>query len=121
MPSCKPSIAESFLASIPDEKLKNFSEHEYTIAQDYNQGFRLDHQGMNIDTNQRPYVHRLYLQPVGGTSSKAISKRHGNKKNKGIEGRCHATNTAEPEEIREALMRSFRDKKNKQVGYAPPK
>ncbi|CAG9977306.1 unnamed protein product [Clonostachys byssicola] len=121
MPSCKPSIPEAFLASIPDEKLKNFNEGEYTIAQDYNYGFRLDHQGMNVDKNQGPYVHRLYVQLVGGSNSKAVARRNGPKKNNGYEARCHATNTAEPDEIRAALMRSYRDKKYKSIGYAPSK
>ncbi|CAH0042633.1 unnamed protein product [Clonostachys rhizophaga] len=117
--SGKTKDAELFLADIPDEKLKNFREGEYTIARDYDLGLRLDHQGMNKDKNEAPHVHRLYIQPVG--RAKARSKRSGQEQsNAGVKARCHATDTAKPEEIREALIESFRDG-DTNVGYAPPK
>ncbi|KAK3897647.1 hypothetical protein C8A05DRAFT_19622 [Staphylotrichum tortipilum] len=127
MPSAK-KLIEGFLADINDDKLSNLGGGEHTIETDMNRGFRLDYQGRNDDPNEDPHVHRLYIQPVGSSKSKSKSKRNKEAQNNGsVLARCHASDNATPQEIRDALILSSRNEErlpNKTtqhpVEYAPP-
>ncbi|KAK4210127.1 hypothetical protein QBC37DRAFT_403729 [Rhypophila decipiens] len=110
---------ESFLDSVLDAHLvMNQYSGEETIKADFRKGFRLDHQGTNNDETVHPWTHRIYVQPVGGSKSKSHRQSKANN-NKSILADCHASESATAEEIRDALMKSFR--KGAQVFYAPPK
>ncbi|ETS84200.1 hypothetical protein PFICI_02225 [Pestalotiopsis fici W106-1] len=112
---------DKFLENIPDEKLRNFADRQHTLYECYNAGFRLDHQGLNDDPNEKPFVHRLYVQPIGGSGTKSKSKRaKANKKNDSVTARCHVSNKATPQEIRDALLESYYGK-GLVLAYAPPK
>lgn len=76
---------------------------------------------MNKNEAEVPYIHRLYIQPVGGASKQ--SRTSVNSTN-AVVCRCHATEDATPDEIREAIIFSFLSRKDNDpalCGYAPPK
>ncbi|KAF7541831.1 hypothetical protein G7054_g325 [Neopestalotiopsis clavispora] len=112
---------EEFLNDIPDAKLRNFAESEDTLYECYASGYRLDYQGLNTNPGEKPFVHRLYIQPISGSKSQSVSKRvKRNQKNGSVTARCHASDKATPTEIRGALLASY-DVRAKIIGYAPPK
>ena len=132
----------AFLNGIPDDNLRNFPDQESTLYIDNDRGFRLDHQGvgcsvarmqeptqhadllivfqLNTDPGEDPHIHRLYVQPVRNKSSSSKSQR--NKKNRdtsSVTARCHASNEAEPQQVRDALLETYPGAAT--VGYAPPR
>ncbi|KAM7215764.1 hypothetical protein V8F06_008874 [Rhypophila decipiens] len=121
-----------FLQGISDEKLAMAQySGEVTIAQDAKLGFRLDHQGMNTYKRDHPHVHRVYIQPIAGGGYKSKTARDASMRNtSAVVARCHASDEATPNEIRQALLDSFctRGKKkggkannNTELKYAPPR
>ncbi|KAF7539756.1 hypothetical protein G7054_g1883 [Neopestalotiopsis clavispora] len=119
MPSQKKNFRD-FLNEVPDEKLEMSQyDGETTINKNNDRGFRLDHQGLNKDEKEKPYEHRLYVQPSGGSDS--TSKRSENhQENSGVAARCHATDEATPADVRGGLMESYKNRGNN-IGYAPAK
>ncbi|KAH9990069.1 hypothetical protein F4779DRAFT_637958 [Xylariaceae sp. FL0662B] len=112
---------KAFLDSIVDEKLTdmdtNRANNEWTIGRDYDASYRLDHQGLNSDPKEHPYIHRLYVQPISGPGTRSKRGNNNEKNNSSVYARCHVTQEATPEQIREALMESYNNHAN--IGYAP--
>ncbi|KAM7205993.1 hypothetical protein V8F33_000823 [Rhypophila sp. PSN 637] len=121
-----------FLQGISDEKLAMTQySGQVTIVQGANLGFRLDHQGMNTDKREHPHAHRVYIQPINGGGYKSKTARDASVRDTGaVVARCHASDEATSNEIRQALLDSFCTGGKKKGGkannktelkYAPPR
>ncbi|KAM7208215.1 hypothetical protein V8F20_001495 [Naviculisporaceae sp. PSN 640] len=113
--SYEKKLLTKWLDSIPDSKLDmRFYDKEVTIKANYQ---------INNDKSEAPWIHRLYIQPVGNTSQASRTGR--DHSTNYVVCRCHATDTATADEIREAIIRSFVSRKangdEALCGYAPPK
>lgn len=90
----------AFLDGIPDAKLKNFSSRERTLVKDRENGFRLDHQGVNSDGSKKD---RLFIQPIGGKSKAS------NLPTSTVLAQVHVTDPGNVKEIRAKLWESYKD------------
>lgn len=71
-----------------------FSSREKTIVEDRKKGFRLDHQGVNVDGSNKDL---LYIQPLSGKSGVSKGKKSI------VLTQIHVKDPGNADEIREAL------------------
>jgi len=90
---------EEFIDGLKSDKLCGFRDHEYTIVEDWNLGFRLDHQGKNSKAGTK--AHRLYIQPVAWGKTPASKKSHGK-----VLANIHCDDPEDVDKVKAALKES---------------